>query len=266
MSELVLSEIWHYPVKSLRGLRLDQATVDARGLAGDRHWMLVDGEGRFLTQRQCPEMSLVDAMFEDGNLRLRAPAMTELVVDTVQPEGERVEVVVWNDRCRARAPSAEADRWFSDYLRRPCRLVHLPADSVRLVDPVYGKADDQVGFADGFPFLLISQASLDELNGRLAQPVPMLRFRPNLVVGGGEAFQEDGWRRIRIGELVFRVVKPCSRCVIPTIDYRTGDKADEPLRTLSSYRRRDSKVYFGQNLIHDGTGSLHEGMRVEVLG
>mgnify|MGYP001828911861 CR=1 FL=1 len=136
---------------------------------------------------------------------------------------------------------------------------------MRRVDPAFSRATDQVGFADGFPFLLISQASLDDLNRRLAQPVAMLRFRPNLVVAGCEAFAEDGWRRIRVGELEFRVAKPCSRCIIPTIDPSTGQRGVEPLRTLNSYRRRGNKVYFGQNLVHESAGRLAVGMPVEVL-
>jgi uncharacterized protein len=141
----------------------------------------------------------------------------------------------------------------------------MPDDSVRPVDPDYAGPGHRVGFADGFPFLLISEASLDELNGRLTQPVPMARFRPNLVVAGCEAFAEDGWRRIRIGGLAFDLVKPCSRCIIPTIDIATGQRDAEPLRTLMGYRKRDNRILFGQNLVHDGVGLLRRGMPVQVL-
>jgi uncharacterized protein YcbX len=143
--------------------------------------------------------------------------------------------------------------------------VHFPDDSRRAVDPDYAAPADQVGFADGFPFLLISQASLDDLNARLDQPVPMLRFRPNLVVSGCGPYAEDGWKRIRIGDIEFRVAKPCSRCIIPTIDFATGERAREPLQTLMTYRKRDNKVYFGQNLLHDAGGRLEVGTQVEVL-
>ena len=141
----------------------------------------------------------------------------------------------------------------------------LSDGAIRAVDPDYARPADQVGFADGFPFLLISQASLDHLNRRLAAPLPMLRFRPNLVVSGCEPYAEDGWRHLRIGDLEFRVAKPCSRCIIPTIDPTTAQRSAEPLRTLRGYRRRDNKVYFGQNLIHDALGRLEVGMPVEVL-
>jgi uncharacterized protein YcbX len=141
----------------------------------------------------------------------------------------------------------------------------MPDDSVRPVDPDYAGPGHRVGFADGFPFLLISEASLDDLNARLAHPLPMARFRPNLVVGGCEAFAEDRWRRIRIGDLVLDLVKPCSRCIIPTIDIATGERDAEPLRTLMTYRRHDNRILFGQNLVHRGTGLLRRGMSVEVI-
>ena len=160
---------------------------------------------------------------------------------------------------------ADAAAWLQAFLGVECRLVSLPDDAVRPVDPDYSQPSDQVGFADGFPFLLISQASLDDLNARLERAVPMQRFRPNLVVGGCAPYAEDGWRRIRIGELEFRVAKPCSRCVIPTIDFTTGERGREPLQTLMTYRRRDNKIYFGQNLIHRGTGILETGTEVEIL-
>jgi uncharacterized protein YcbX len=177
----------------------------------------------------------------------------------------RVSVTVWADTVDAADAGAEAAAWLSEFLGTDCRLVCFAREAVRPVDRVYAEASDQVGFADGFPFLLISQASLDDLNARLAQPVPMLRFRPNLVIGGSEPYAEDDWRRIRIGDLTFRVAKPCSRCIIPTIDPATARRGSEPLRTLMSYRRRDNKVYFGQNLVHDAVGRLAVGMPVEVL-
>jgi len=189
--------------------------------------------------------------------------MAPLSVERSVPQP--VAVRVWDDRVSAERVSAEADAWLSQFIEQACRLVHMPDTARRAVDPDYAAADDQVGFADGFPFLLISQASLDDLNARLDQPLPMLRFRPNLVISGCAPYAEDNWRRIRIGALEFRVAKPCSRCVIPTIDYATGEHGREPLQTLMTYRRRDNKIYFGQNLIHDASGRLERGMPVEVL-
>jgi len=261
-----LSQIWRYPVKSLRGNQLESADVDARGIRFDRHWMLVDGQGNFLSQRQLPRMVLVKTQVEDQGLRVSAPGMQDLMLPVASDGDDAVLVKVWRDECRAQTVDAQADGWFSEFLGRDCRLVSLPPGSVRQVDQDYARQGDQVGFADGFPFLLISQASLDDLNQRLPSPISMERFRPNLVISGCDAYAEDGWRRIRIGDLVFRVVKPCSRCVIPTIDPDTGRRqGDEPLKTLLHYRKQGNKVMFGQNLLHDGIGSLNQGMRVEIL-
>jgi uncharacterized protein YcbX len=227
--------------------------------------MVVDPSRRFLTQRQLSRMAMIDTGIRDDRLVLAASGMPELVVEPGLPDGESVTVQVWSDTCKAVAPDPRADAWLSEFLDTACRLVQMPAHVNRPVDPAYARPKDRVGFADGFPFLLIGQAALDDLNARLDKPVPMLRFRPNLVVTGTRPFEEDGWRKIRIGAMVFRVAKPCSRCIIPTIDPATAERHPEPLKTLMTYRRRDSKIFFGQNLLHDGTGSLAEGMAVEVL-
>ena len=264
MTGMSLQALHRYPVKSLRGEEFHSLEIDARGFVGDRRWMVIDDNGRFLTQRQQERMSLVDVRLDaDGVLHLAAPGMPQLSVERSGPQ--LLEVSVWNDRVSAERVGAEADAWLSEFIGQACRLVHMPDTTRRAVDPEYAAADDQVGFADGFPFLLISQASLDDLNARLDRPLPMLRFRPNLVIGGCAPYAEDDWRRIRIGALEFRVAKPCSRCVIPTIDYATGERGREPLQTLMTYRRRDNKIYFGQNLIHEGTGRLERGMPVEIL-
>lgn len=263
---LQLSQIWRYPVKSLRGESLDLAAVEARGIQFDRHWMLVDKQGVFLSQRQLPRMVLIKAHVEKGCLSLSAPGLPDLQISAAGRELASVRVKIWRDECEAQPSGAEADAWFSEFLEQECRLVYLPSGSMRQVDQDYARRDDQVGFADGFPFLLISQASLDDLNQRLPDPLPMERFRPNLVISGCDAYAEDSWRRIRIGELILRVVKPCSRCIIPTIDPVTGRRqGDEPLKTLLQYRKQGNKVMFGQNLLHDGLGSLSQGMPVEVL-
>lgn len=263
---LTLSGLFLYPVKSLRGLALETAEVDPRGLHLDRNWMLVDPDGRFLTQRQESRMTLIGCIPEGGGLRFSAPGMPALQIEAPPDGPEQIQVQVWNDRLPALTCEPKADAWFSSYLGRPVRLVAMPPDGVRRLDPDYGRPDDQTGFSDGFPFLLISQASLDDLNSRIGRTLPMQRFRPNLVVTGCSPYAEDRWRRIRIGGIEFRVVKPCSRCVIPSIDTATGERdGAEPLKTLSDYRRRGNKVYFGQNLIHDGIGRLGVGETVEVL-
>ena len=259
-----LSGLYRYPVKSLRGGALDVMEIGPRGPRHDRHWMLVNEEGRFLTQRELPRMALVRPEILDEGLRLRAPGMFDLEV--AAESDEELKVQVWKDTCIARAMSPAADQWLSDFLGVSARLVYLPPDSMRQVDLTYARPGDQTGFSDGFPFLLISQASLDDLNRRMGLNLPMERFRPNLVVSGCEPYAEDGWKRIRIGDLSFRVVKPCSRCVIPTVNPETGEReGNEPLKTLMSYRKEGNNVYFGQNLIHDGPGQLRTGMSVEVL-
>jgi len=265
MSEISLSGLHFYPVKSLRGISLDRVPLDRRGLRYDRHWMLIDQNGDFLSQRRIPRMALICTRLIPGGLRLCAPGMPDLELPLESGDGTETEVLVWEDRCRARLAGDEADQWLSRFLDHPCRMVYMPEATVRPVDPAFGHAGDQVAFSDGFPLLLISEASLDDLNRRLETPLPMQRFRPNLVVRGCAPYAEDGWRRIRIGEIEFRVVKPCSRCVITTIDPETADKGVEPLRTFNDYRRQGNKVYFGQNLIHDGVGELTRGMAVEIL-
>ncbi len=259
-----LAAIYRYPVKSLRGEAFATLDVDSRGLAFDRHWMVVDDNGAFLSQRQLPRMALIDArVLDDGGLSLSAPAMPTL---RIGPHSDAsASVVIWADRVEAALADRRAGQWLGRFLQRPCRLVFMPAATTRPVDPDYAAENDQVGFADGFPFLLISQGALDELNDRLWRPVPMHRFRPNLVVDGCAPHAEDGWRRIRIGGIEFRIAKPCSRCIVPSIAISTGERGPEPLRTLSTYRKRDNKIYFGQNLIHVGVGRLEVGMSVEVL-
>ncbi len=261
---MILDAIYRYPVKSLAGEALDAAALDARGVRYDRHWMVVDGAGRFLTQRELPQMCMISAeLLADGTLTLTAPDATPLPV--AAGGGEPLEVTVWRDTLEAVAPDVDADLWLSDYLGVDCRLVSLPAATVRSVNPEYAKTTDQVGFADGYPFLLLSRASLEDLSTRVGRPLDMLRFRPNLVVDGCEAYAEDDWKRLRIGEVTFRVAKPCVRCAIPTLDPDTGERDPLVMRTLMSYRRRDGAVVFGQNLLHDGTGRLERGMAVEVL-
>lgn len=265
MSEITLSGLYFYPVKSFAGISLERAPVEERGIRYDRHWMAVGPDGDFLTQRQFPKMALIHTGIGPGCLRLEAPGMPPLELQLPDPTAELVEVQVWGDRCLAGSMDDQAAEWLSSYLEVPCRLVFLPAESRRQVDLEYAREGEQVGFADGFPFLLISEASMQDLNGRLEQTLPMNRFRPNLVVAGCEPYAEDRWRRIRIGDISFRLVKPCSRCVIPTIDQTSAEKGSEPLATLSRYRRQGNKVYFGQNLLHDGVGELRAGMSVEVL-
>jgi uncharacterized protein YcbX len=260
-----LSGLHVYPIKSCSGIAIEEWEVDERGLRHDRRWMLVDEEGRFMSQRRFPRMALIGVRIGHDGLVVDAPDMPSLEVPLQPPAGRLILARVWDDLVEASPVSDDADRWFEKFLGVRYRLVYLPDRSLRPVDPAYGRPGDQVGLADGFPFLLISEASLADLNARLEQPVPMNRFRPNLVVGGCEPFAEDGWKLVRIGQLTFRVVKPCSRCTITTVDQRTAAKSKEPLRTLARFRRAGTKVLFGQNLIHDQTGIIRVNDPVEII-
>ncbi len=264
MGAVTLSGLNVYPVKSAAGLALTVARVDRRGLAGDRRWMVVDGARAFLSQRTHPRLALVAAVPWPRRLVLTAPGMPPLTVAS-PPGGALVPVRVWDDVCDAASAGDRAAQWFSRFLGLSCALVFLPGRSHRMVAARGTAPASEVGFADAFPFLLISEASLEDLNRRLAYPLPMNRFRPNLVVRGCEPYAEDGWRTVRIGGVLFHVVKACGRCATTTVDQATGDRGREPLATLATYRRSDGRVLFGQNLVHEGTGVLRLGDGVTVV-
>jgi uncharacterized protein YcbX len=256
--------LYVYPIKSCAGIPLQESELVATGLRHDRRWMLVDETGQFMSQRAHPRMALISVRLSGGRLIVAAPGMPDLEVPLRQAATKRLDVSVWGDACRAAPVGEEADRWFGQFLRFPCRLVYKPDDDLRLVDSTYAKSGDQVGFADACPFLLISEASLDDLNRRLEDPLPMNRFRPNFVVKGCDPYAEDAWGRLRIGNVNFRVAEGCPRCAITTIDQRTGARGKEPLRTLATYRKSDGEVFFGRNLIHDAPGTVRVGDPVET--
>ncbi len=263
--QVYLSGLHLYPIKSAGGISLVAWEVDEGGLRHDRRWMLVDEVGRYMTQRRFPRMALIGVRIEPDRLVVDAPDMPSLEIP-LEPTQQRPRLAqVWNDLVEVLRVGADADRWFGEFLGVRCKLVYLPDESVRPVDPAYGRTGDRVGLADGFPFLLASEDSLADLNARLESPVPMNRFRPNVVVRGCEPFAEDGWQLVRISFISFRVVKPCARCAITTVDQRTATTGKEPLRTLARFRRAREGVLFGQNLVHDGKGTLHTGDPVEVL-
>ena len=225
--------------------------------------MIVDAAGTFVTQREAPELALVDTTLEGETLRLSAPGLSGLALPLVYEGFATRNVRVWLDEVQS-AVHPEGSAWFSAYLRTPHELVYMPDHHRRQVNPERAKPGDIVSFADGYPFLVISEASLADLNSRLEIPVTMDRFRPNIVVSGTEAFAEDGYARVRFGEIAFRGPKRCERCVITTIDPKTGQGGKEPLRTLAKFRLEDQKVWFGMNLIHDNVGVLRVGDPVEL--
>jgi uncharacterized protein YcbX len=259
-----LSGITIYPVKSCAGINLDRVGLDRFGPVGDRRWLVVDERGRFLSQRDKARMALVQVEQVQGGIRLSlGDASTEVEIPgSYAPE---LRVSVWGDSVRALLADSGAGQWLSGQLGQPCRLVYMPDSCRRLVDGHFARDGESVSFADGFPLLLISQASLDDLNSRLDNPVPMNRFRPNLVVNGCEPFAEDGWRRIRIGDVDFDVAKPCSRCVIPSIDQATAQRDGQINRVLAAFRRFNGQIMFGQNLLYQRTGTLTLGDALEVL-
>lgn len=267
-----LSGLYIYPVKSLRGVAVREAALDDHGLVGDRRFLVVDDAGRFLTQRVLPRMALIDTELHRGNLILRHPQHGSAAV-RLDEAGPRATVQIWRDTVQAVDCGVEIAVWLSDFLRHPCRLVRMGGDYLRPVKPSKAQPGDVVSFADAYPLLALSEASLADLNDRLVlrseEPVPMNRFRPNLVIAGCPAFAEDTWRRVRIGAAVFRIAGPCARCIITTTDQETAVRYKEPLLTLASYRRDPtdpSDVNFGQNLVHETkSGVLRIGDAVTPL-
>jgi hypothetical protein len=250
---------------------MQNSIVENRGLQFDRRWLLVNEQNEFLTQRNFPKMATVSVkIVNDG---LSVASKSESLKISIEPNtNETVSVKIWSSRCRARVYEKEVNNWFSDALQTNCKLVLMPEQTRRKVNYFYAvHKDDVVSFADGYPFLLIGEKSLSDLNERLETPVPMNRFRPNFVVSGSESFAEDSWKKIRIGSCVFHVVKPCARCVITTIDQTIGVKqSSEPLKTLATFRipKRSikKKILFGQYLIAENAGAvINVGDEIEVL-
>jgi uncharacterized protein YcbX len=262
----VLSGIIHYPIKSCRGFEVSASRLERMGLEHDRRMMVVSPEGDFLTQREQPRLALVTPELEDGILRLCAPGFDSFQFP-VRTSGTPFPVNIWKSKgIHSIDQGEEAADWFSAWLGRPVRLVHFADGYQRRVSADYAvNADDHTGFADGYPILLASEASLADLNSRMDAPLPMNRFRPNLVVDDCAPFAEDTWKRIRIGAVEIAVVKPCARCVVTTIDKETLERSKEPLKTLATFRKQPRGVMFAQNAIPLGEGLLETGMPVEVL-
>jgi len=267
MSNLTLSHIFIYPIKSLGGISLQSAKVEERGLQYDRRWMLVDKNGMFLTQREHPQMALLQVNIKDDKLEVthKVRAMSKLQIPISNSENNSFAVNIWDDVVIAKQLNKEVDLWFSEALNLDCQLVCMNDDSDRITDKKYTPEPKQVSFADAYPFLIIGQESLNDLNRRLKEPLPMNRFRPNFVFSGGEPFCEDTWKDFMIGELKFRAVKPCSRCVVTTVNQDTAEKSSEPLETLAKFRNAGNKVNFGMNVIACDEGIVRVGDRVEVL-
>jgi len=266
-----------YPVKSLRGITLSSAKLAKRGLEHDRRWMLTDSNYKFISQRTHPVLALIEVAIQNSKLRFSyhqaKPSVLEIPAFPLQKE-PLIETWVFEKKCKALAVSKAADQWFSKILGGDYRLVYMPEESERPINPKHGSPGDIVSFADGYPILLTGKASLADLNEKLDQPVNMDRFRPNIVISGEKPFGEDHWEYVQINALSFRGLKPCARCIMTTVDQDKGVKSGaEPLKTLATYRKKDSKVLFGLNLLwehqkwngDEGEAVIRVGDSVEVV-
>ena len=266
---ITISALNVYPVKGLKGIALEEARCTELGIEHDRRWMVVDREGEFVSQREHPRMATVWTEIGNGALSLSAPDVGEVQVPLRPDSTRKFRVQVWSSRCDAVAVSHDADEWLSDYLGFHCTLVYMPDDSKRYSNPEFGGEGKRVGFADGYAYLLVGEASLADLNAKLKAKghpaLPMNRFRPNIVVSGASAFAEDKWHDLTMGDALLRVAKPCARCQVTTTDQATGEvRGPEPLATLATYREGPSGVRFGMNLVTIREGMIRVGDAVEL--
>ncbi len=266
MAPITITDLYTYPVKSCAGIRQDSFTLTETGPQYDRNWVITDADGMFYTQRELPHMARIYPSFADGCLVLSAEGMPTTYVPLDQNASPHADVTVWRDTMQAADTGDDVARWLAEFLGTEARLFALTEKTLRLTDKAYAAQQSKVGFPDGYPLLLISEESLDDLNTRLQargkHTVPMTRFRPNIVVRSGSAFAEDDWGAFTVGEMHFDVVKSCARCAITTVDPKTGQVPDakEPLATLATFRRADGgKVLFGQNVIHRAHGQIAVG-------
>jgi uncharacterized protein len=263
---LKISELYVYPIKSLGGIPLQSARVMEKGIQHDRRWMLMDESNVFLTQRIHNHMALFKtSLSADGVGVAFKDDFIEIPFDLV--EGGPVRAKIWDDEVTVNEVSDKHSAWFTKHIGMNCKLVAFPENNQRLIDPKYRIADENVSLADAYPLLIIGQSSLDDLNERMSSPVPMNRFRPNVVFTGGDPFDEDTWKRFAMGLLNFAGVKPCKRCILPTVDQETGVKGVEPLATLSKFRRKDNStgVYFGQNVTPLSLGEISVGDEIIII-
>jgi uncharacterized protein YcbX len=265
---LRVSQLFIYPIKSLGGVELSSAQVTDRGLEHDRRWMLVDSNNRFLSQREFAGMALLKVHIATNGILVTHALTQQQIHIPFKPQTQQMgEFTIWDDTCTGQYVGEVYDKWFSGILKTHCRLVYMPDESLRAVDPdaVYVPEGKITSFSDAYPFLIIGQSSLDDLNRRLEVQIPMNRFRPNIVFTGAVPYAEDTMSQFTIGDISFTGSKLCARCNIPTIDQDTAVAAKEPTRTLAQYRRRKNKVYLGQNLVHTGQGIIHVGDVIQVL-
>lgn len=264
MATLTLTEIWIYPIKSLGGIRLHHARVMPKGLQYDRRWMLIDQDGIFITQRVHSRMALFKLSYSTERFTINFGENFIYLPVNAPVSQDSIHAAIWDDVVEVFEVAGEYSQWFSQRLGMNCRLVYFPESKERLVDVKYRLDNDHVSLADGYPFLIIGQGSLDDLNNRLKDIVPMNRFRPNFVFTGGHPYEEDNWRVFNIGKNRFAGVKPCGRCTLTTVDQETAVKGVEPLATLSTFRKVNNKINFGQNLIALDCHDIYEGDEIQL--
>ncbi len=263
--QISVTQLFIYPVKSLAGIQLDKSKVDSMGLQFDRRWMVVSPEGGFITQRTVPKMALINTSIDDGQLTLSTKDKEPHQVVLTTADSEKMDVVVWKDSLRVSKVGDTTDDWLSGALGITCHLVYIEDDVVRQCDLDFSEEGERTGFADGFPILIVSEESLIDLNQRLEVPVDMRRFRPNIVIAGCEAFAEDNLSNFSIGSLPMKAVKICSRCPMPMVDPDLGARTgQEPIATLSTYRKWDGNIFFGMNVIQQQQGVISVGDSLEV--
>lgn len=269
MTNLKVTDLWIYPIKSLAGIQLKDVNIESRGLQYDRRWVLVDENGDFVHQRDFPEMNFLQPEINGGLMTIRhiKGEYEDLTFNINEPDTEEVEhVLIWDDTCQGKPVDKKADLWFSNVLGKSMRLLFMHEDSIRQADQRYAiNESDKVSFADGYPILMISEESLALLNSKTEEHIPMNRFRANVIVSGQSAHIEDQLRKININGLDLYGVKPCARCIMITIDIETLKKGKEPLKTLSTYRKLGNKILFGENFIPMGHGKISIGQDIEVL-
>lgn len=264
MSDFKLTQIWIYPIKSLSGISMLSAQVMGKGLQYDRRRMLVDETNTAITQRVYPKMALFKSLISNGQLKINY-GREELTIDLEDDAPSNpLYVNIWKDQVKAFEVGTMHSQWFSEMLGIKSKLVFFPEGNARPVDPRYKVNEEHVSLADAYPFMIIGQSSLDDLNSRLDKPVPINRFRPNFVFEGGEPYEEDKWRNFTIGDVRFVGVKLCDRCVLTTVNHITAEKGVEPLKTLATYRKWNNKIYFGQNLVALDHKTVNVGDRIAL--
>jgi uncharacterized protein len=264
---LQISELYIYPIKSVGGIAKETVEITNTGLKHDRRWMLVDDNNIFLSQRTYPQMALLQPT-ETANgivVTYKNNPQQSITIPFYNEGKNTIQVSIWDDVCEAIEVSILCNKWFSEILQTNCKLVYMPDDTKRLVDKRYAANNEVTSFSDGYPILIIGQTSLDHLNEKLDEPIPMDRFRPNIVFTGGHAHIEDEMELFTINDLNFLGVKPCSRCVMTTINQQNIKKGKEPLKTLATYRTKNNKIYFGQNVLQQQNGNIAIGNKLYII-